>query len=88
MPIPNPDMINEPDPSRLINGLRDTGYDFYTAVADIVDNSIAADASNVNINIEIAPDGRKYVYFEMMATEWMKLASITLCAMAPKLGKI
>jgi hypothetical protein len=63
VPITNPDMINEPDPSRLINGLRDTGYDFYTAVADIIDNSIAANASNINVNIEIAPDGRKYVYF-------------------------
>ena len=63
MPDTNPNMINEPDPSRLIHGLRDTGYDFYTAVADIIDNSIAADASNININIEIAPDGRKYVYF-------------------------
>ena len=59
----NPDMINEPDPSRLIHGLRDTGYDFYTAAADIIDNSIAAHARNININIEIAPDGRKYVYF-------------------------
>ncbi len=58
-----PDLVNEPDPSRLIHGLRDTGYDFYTAAADIVDNSIAANASNININIELAPDGRKFVYF-------------------------
>lgn len=59
----NLDMINEPDPSRLIHGLRDTGYDFYTAAADIIDNSIAADACNININIDVALDGRKYVYF-------------------------
>lgn len=56
-------MYNEPDPSRLIHGLRDTGYDFYTAAADIIDNSIAANASNININIELTSDGRKFVYF-------------------------
>jgi hypothetical protein len=60
---PNPDMINEPDPARLIHGLRDTGYDFYTAAADIIDNSIAAGANNININIELMTDGRKFVYF-------------------------
>jgi hypothetical protein len=59
----NLNLINEPDPARLIHGLRDTGYDFYTAAADIIDNSIAANATTININIEIARDGRKYVYF-------------------------
>ncbi len=29
-----------PDPERVIVGLRDTGYEFDTAVADIVDNSL------------------------------------------------
>ena len=41
-----------PDPSRMIEGLRDTGYRFNTAVADIVDNSIAADASVVSIDLK------------------------------------
>ena len=31
-----------PNPGRTIEGLRDTGYNFETAVADLVDNSIAA----------------------------------------------
>ncbi|MDA7640566.1 ATP-binding protein [Opitutaceae bacterium] len=57
------DLINNPDAARLINGLRDTGYDFYTACADIVDNSIAANANNINIRIEMANDGRKFVFF-------------------------
>ncbi len=57
------DFINEPDPSRLIHGLRDTGYDFYTAAADIIDNSIAAGADHINVNIELTTDGRKFVYF-------------------------
>ncbi|KPH02218.1 hypothetical protein AK821_00195 [Pseudomonas sp. RIT-PI-r] len=38
-----------PDPERVIVGLRDTGYELNTAVADIVDNSIAANASVVQL---------------------------------------
>jgi hypothetical protein len=57
------DLLNMPDPSRLIHGLRDTGYDLYTACADIIDNSIAANASMVNIQIDLTADGRKFVYF-------------------------
>jgi hypothetical protein len=56
-------LVNMPDPARLIHGLRDTGYDFYTAAADIIDNSIAAEADNINVDIELTTDGRKFVYF-------------------------
>ncbi|NMM43607.1 ATP-binding protein [Rhodospirillaceae bacterium KN72] len=38
-----------PDPERVMVGLRDTGYEFDTAVADIVDNSIAANATKVQL---------------------------------------
>lgn len=38
-----------PDPERVIVGLRDTGYEFNTAVADVVDNSIAANATKVQL---------------------------------------
>jgi Histidine kinase-, DNA gyrase B-, and HSP90-like ATPase len=40
-----------PDPARVIEGLRDTGYSFTTSIADIVDNSIEAGASRIGINI-------------------------------------
>lgn len=40
-----------PDVGRITEGLRDTGYDFNTAVADIIDNSIAANATRVEINV-------------------------------------
>jgi hypothetical protein len=40
-----------PDPERTIESLRDTGYKFNTALADIVDNSIAAKATVVDIQI-------------------------------------
>ncbi|KHL95879.1 hypothetical protein QW71_09730 [Paenibacillus sp. IHB B 3415] len=40
-----------PDATRMIEGLRDTGYEFNTAMADIIDNSIAAGATLVDIRI-------------------------------------
>lgn len=57
------DLINEPDATRLIFGLRDTGYNFKTAAADIIDNSIAAKADQINVEIILRNDGRKLVYF-------------------------
>lgn len=56
-------LTNTPDAGRLIFGLRDTGYDFPMAVADIVDNSIAANARTVSVDIKLAEDGRKFVFF-------------------------
>src|SRR4051794_4416782 len=40
-----------PDVARITEGLRDTGYDFNTAVADIIDNSIAAEATVVDVRL-------------------------------------
>ncbi|MBC7146178.1 MAG: ATP-binding protein [Thioclava marina] len=57
------DLINEPDAPRLIFGLRDTGYNVKTAAADIIDNSIAAKADHINVEIVLHEDGRKLVYF-------------------------
>jgi hypothetical protein len=57
------DLINDPNASRLIFGLRDTGYNVKTAAADIIDNSIAAGANIINIDIQLMHDGRKIVYF-------------------------
>lgn len=56
-------LVNPPDAARLIFGLRDTGYSFNTAAADIIDNSIAANATEVNVRIELFEDGRKVVVF-------------------------
>ncbi len=57
------DLINEPDATRLIFGLRDTGYNVRTAAADIIDNSVAAKADKINVEIVLHQDGRKLVYF-------------------------
>ncbi len=56
------DIMLPPDPARVMEGLRDTGYDFNTAVADIIDNSIAANAKNVNILLQMDPAGEVFVY--------------------------
>lgn len=45
-----------PSAARLTRSLRDIGYDFVSAVADIVDNSIAAEASEIAVEIEFAGD--------------------------------
>lgn len=42
-----------PDPVRMVEGLRDTGYQFNTAVADVIDNSIAAEATFVDIELKM-----------------------------------
>lgn len=47
-----------PSAARLTGSLRDIGYDFPTALADIVDNSVAAGARTVEIDLDAdGPDG-------------------------------
>lgn len=56
-----------PDVARISEGLRDTGYEFNTAIADVIDNSIAAGATIVdvrmgadfmgNVVVSVADDG-------------------------------
>ena len=43
-----------PSAARLTRSLRDIGYDFVTALADIVDNSISANATRIDIEIRFA----------------------------------
>lgn len=50
-----------PEASRIMEGLRDTGYEFNTAIADIVDNSIAASASKIVINVRMQLGGDIHV---------------------------
>lgn len=41
-----------PSAKKLINSLRNIGYDFTTAIADLVDNSLEANATSVRIEVE------------------------------------
>src|SRR5580692_3836166 len=43
-----------PSAARLTESLRDIGYDFPAAVADIVDNSVMAGATHVDVSVEFA----------------------------------
>ena len=47
-----------PDPGRTMEGLRDTGYSFETSVADLVDNAIAANATTIDISVQLDLRGR------------------------------
>jgi len=49
--FPSPYLDVPPDPERIIEGLRDTGYEFKTSLADIIDNSIAANANNIEVAV-------------------------------------
>lgn len=57
---------NPPNPQRTLSALRELGYDSYSAIADLIDNSIDAGAERIAISIierdgdivvEIADDG-------------------------------
>lgn len=50
-----------PDIARVTDGLRDTGYEFNTAVADIIDNSIAAGASLIDVRVNVDYVGNAFV---------------------------
>jgi hypothetical protein len=53
----------DPSAKRVIEGLRDTGYDFNTAISDIIDNSITANAKNIDITVNLKPGTTEpYVY--------------------------
>ena len=45
-----------PSAKRMIGSMRDLGYDFVKAVADIVDNSIEANATEIKITMEFKGD--------------------------------
>ncbi len=51
----------EPNTARIIEGLRDTGYSFEAAIADLVDNSIEAGATVVNITVDLDFDKQPLV---------------------------
>ena len=56
------EIILEPNPARVMEGLRDTGYDFNMAMADLVDNSIAANATVIKVNIYYLPNNELKLY--------------------------
>ena len=49
------ELVLDPVPSILIESLRDIGYSFQTAIADIVDNSLSAGADEIRIESRVVP---------------------------------
>lgn len=55
-------IVKEPPAKTLITGIRAIGYNFSTAVADIIDNSISAKATRIDIITDVT-DGTSCVAF-------------------------
>ncbi|MHA8091927.1 ATP-binding protein [Aquirufa regiilacus] len=51
--VPKEPKVMEPSAARLVESLRDTGYTFTTSVADIVDNSVSAEADKIEIILDL-----------------------------------
>lgn len=52
---------NIPSPDILITSLRSMGYSFKAAIADIIDNSISAEANNIYVNFSTNNNEEQYV---------------------------
>lgn len=90
---------NPPNPARLFKSLRDSGYSNDAAVADLVDNSIDADATRVRVFVEpengrFAPDSTRVVVADdgrgmslPVLSEGMKLGSEAAHDLSSDLGK-
>ncbi len=57
-------ILNNPEPSILMNSMRSIGYSFETAAADIIDNSISAHATEIKIFTPINPNDISVVFFD------------------------
>jgi len=85
---------NNPNPARLIESLRFTGYNNYSAIADIVDNSFDAEATIIRIFVN-SEDGRPVIRIldngkgmdEKTLDEALKLGSLTDREPTSDLGK-
>jgi hypothetical protein len=85
---------NEPNAARLMDSLRYLGYDNYSALCDLIDNSFDAEAKNVYVSIEekegepvitIVDDGNGMDMHTL--DEALKLGSLTDRNLSSDLGK-
>lgn len=54
---------NPPTPKILINSIRQIGYSFEAAVADIIDNSISVGSKNVDVYFPVSNEENMYIAF-------------------------
>ncbi len=57
-------ILNNPSPNVLMNSMRSIGYSFKTAFADIIDNSISANASEIRIYTPINSEELFITFFD------------------------
>jgi len=85
---------NEPNAAKLMDSLRYLGYDNYSAICDLIDNSLDAEANNIQINISqvsnepvitIVDDGNGMD--ERILDEALRLGSLTDRNSTSDLGK-
>lgn len=57
-------ILNNPSPNVLMNSMRSIGYSFKTAFADIIDNSISANASEIRIYTPINSENLFITFFD------------------------
>jgi hypothetical protein len=90
----SPNCDNLPNPAKLMESLRHTGYDNYHAITDIIDNCIDAEANNIWVEIhhekvdfiiKIIDDGSGMS--EKTLDEALKLGSETLKDVTSDLGR-
>ncbi len=85
---------NQPNAAKLVTSLRNTGYDSYAAIEDIIDNSIDAQARTINIIVEHEQRNLRVIIgdngmgmSEAVLDEALKLGSITDRDEVADLGK-
>ena len=57
---------NPPSPNVLMTSMRSIGYDFSTAIADIIDNSISANAKDVFISSPISDNPNNKIFLSIL----------------------
>ncbi len=85
---------NHPNAGKLLSSLRNTGYDSYTAVEDIIDNSIDAGAGSISVGINIVEKDLRIIIADnglgmtkQILDEALKLGSATQKDEMSDLGK-
>src|SRR5437588_8762061 len=88
------DRENDPNAGRLVESLRYLGYGNYEAIADLVDNSIDAEAQHIKVRVQqrnnqphisIADDGPGMA--ESVLDQAMRLGSMTQRDLNSDLGR-
>jgi Histidine kinase-, DNA gyrase B-, and HSP90-like ATPase len=85
---------SSPNPAKLIESMRHVGYNNYTALADLIDNSFDADATEVNVHIRTKNSEVELILIdngigmsEATLGEAIKLGSNTIKNQESDLGK-